>query len=718
MSRPQPRRSKRPSQGIAALALAGAGLLLAAACGSTKGSAASQEALEPAEPVLVEVDFSDLLASSYDGRVARMAPARVVRDAAQGPVITLRNKSGLVVDLSALELRGQRADDDIDEASGVGILIEDCEDVTLKGGLVGGYKVCVRVVDSTGVRIEGMRFDGWYGARLRSTAFTEDLSDWIYPHENDSGEWEREYGGAISATDCRSVTIAGCRGRRGQNGILLTRCGDSEVYDNDFSFLSGWGLGMYRSSDNVVSHNIFDYCVRGYSHDVYWRGQDSAGILMFEGCARNVVAKNSATHSGDGIFLYAGNDLVVDGDGDAIGSDENLFWDNDLRFSVANAVEATFSRGNVVIANDLSCAHQHGVWGGYSSEMVIVDNRIHDVRGPAITIEHGQDCVIADNHIEDCEVGVEAYWDEDPELVGGPFGRIRATDSLGHLVVYNDFVDNVLDFVVRGTTALTFHGNTYEPGTREPYFEDIRAESDPSLDTLTVQRWLDALDGAYPSGNFSSVTLDPWTGRIPVTLQRWRDWDPPTDLPGGQVVRAEERGAFKGGLESIVIGEWGPWDLRSGAPRPERRRPGGLLEEAEWDALWFTWQKGLSDPRTQEAEFRARAESPLVEQRVANFVNPWATEEIRRVVGNDLFGLFATTRVKLPADGVYELSTTTDDGVRVYIDDELVIEDWTLHAATRDVVTMPLAAGEHTIRLEYFQIQGGAALVVELRAAD
>jgi len=34
------------------------------------------------------------------------------------------------------------------------------------------------------------------------------------------------------------------------------------------------------------------------------------------------------------------------------------------------------------------------------------------------------------------------------------------------------------------------------------------------------------------------------------------------------------------------------------------------------------------------------------------------------------------------------------------------------------VVEVPLGAGEHVIRLEYFQIQGGAALVVELRPTE
>ena len=40
-------------------------------------------------------------------------------------------------------------------------------------------------------------------------------------------------------------------------------------------------------------HNRFDWCVRGYSHGVYNRGQDSAAILIYEQSCRNTIAYNS-----------------------------------------------------------------------------------------------------------------------------------------------------------------------------------------------------------------------------------------------------------------------------------------------------------------------------------------------------------------------------------------------------------------------------------------
>jgi hypothetical protein len=701
-----------------------AALLLAVSCTSADKADDGPEIptigpVEPAVPIddqLREDTMGGIEILEANGAMRRFAPGTYLRPrgTSDSAVLHFADLDGIVLDLTDVELRGQVVDADLDKAAGIGITLRNCRNVEVKGGLIGGFKVCVAVENCTDVKISGMHCDGWFGQRLRSTRYSEDLTDWLRPHENDKREWRTNYGAAISVEGSSGVTIDNCRGRRGQNGILLTQVTDSEVYDNDFSFLSGWGLGMYRSSNNVISHNVFDYCIRGFSHDVYWRGQDSAGILMFESCSENVVARNSATHSGDGVFLYGGNDIVERGRNGATGSNNNVFAENDLRYAVANSLEATFSRGNAVLNNDLSGSHQHGIWGGYSADMLIRGNTIDRTIGGAITIEHGQDCVVQDNHIAQNEMGVEFYWDSDPALVDGPFGRSNDTSSRGHWILGNTFEANVLDVVVRQTQALVFHGNTYQPGTREPYFANVSADADATLDSMTVQRWLDALNGAYPSGNLSDTTLNPWVGQEPELVKEWAAWTLP-ELPGSHETRAESRDEFGGGLESIVMTEWGPWDFRSGQPRPKERRAGGLLAQSSWNATWFRWKPNESDPRTSERAWRSRANSPILRDEVSSFVNPWSSEEKRRAIGNDFFGLFAATNIILEESGTFELSVVSDDGIRVFVNEELVLEDWTLHAPKRDERTLELDKGEHIIRIEYFQIQGAAALVLELR---
>ena len=63
-------------------------------------------------------------------------------------------------------------------------------------------------------------------------------------------------------------TLSRIKARRGQNGIILDRVEESRVHDCDCSFLSGWGLAMWRCERNLISRNALDFCVRGYSHGV------------------------------------------------------------------------------------------------------------------------------------------------------------------------------------------------------------------------------------------------------------------------------------------------------------------------------------------------------------------------------------------------------------------------------------------------------------------
>jgi hypothetical protein len=59
--------------------------------------------------------------------------------------------------------------------------------------------------------------------------------------------------------------------------------------------------------------------------------------------------------------------------------------------------------------------------------------------------------------------------------------------------------------------------------------------------------------------------------------------------------------------------------------------------------------------------------------------------------------------------GRYRFTTETDDGVRLYIDDRLVINQWREQPRTRNNVEIDLSKGDHRLRMEYFD-RGGAAV--------
>jgi hypothetical protein len=78
--------------------------------------------------------------------------------------------------------------------------------------------------------------------------------------------------------------------------------------------------------------------------------------------------------------------------------------------------------------------------------------------------------------------------------------------------------------------------------------------------------------------------------------------------------------------------------------------------------------------------------------------------------GRDHFGMIARTRLPL-AKGTWELSTLSDDGVRVSVDGKPVIENWAWHGPTRDSGKLELAADKTVdIEVEHFQIDGYAVL--------
>jgi sugar lactone lactonase YvrE len=57
----------------------------------------------------------------------------------------------------------------------------------------------------------------------------------------------------------------------------------------------------------------------------------------------------------------------------------------------------------------------------------------------------------------------------------------------------------------------------------------------------------------------------------------------------------------------------------------------------------------------------------------------------------------------------YTFYTTSDDGVRLYINGNLIINDWSSHSATVDTATVQLQAGQdYSMEMDYYQLTGAA----------
>jgi hypothetical protein len=75
-------------------------------------------------------------------------------------------------------------------------------------------------------------------------------------------------------------------------------------------------------------------------------------------------------------------------------------------------------------------------------------------------------------------------------------------------------------------------------------------------------------------------------------------------------------------------------------------------------------------------------------------------------IGVDNFSIRWTRTVNFSSAGNYRFTVTADDGVRLYVDDVLKIDRWVDQVATTYTVDVDLTAGNHAIRLEYYENTG------------
>ena len=99
----------------------------------------------------------------------------------------------------------------------------------------------------------------------------------------------------------------------------------------------------------------------------------------------------------------------------------------------------------------------------------------------------------------------------------------------------------------------------------------------------------------------------------------------------------------------------------------------------------------------------------LTVTRVDSTVNfNWGTAAPAAGVTADNFSVRWTGRVQAPVTGTYRFSTVSDDGIRLWINGQQVINNWTDHASTTNTsAAISLTAGvRYTVTLEYYE-KGG-----------
>ena len=71
------------------------------------------------------------------------------------------------------------------------------------------------------------------------------------------------------------------------------------------------------------------------------------------------------------------------------------------------------------------------------------------------------------------------------------------------------------------------------------------------------------------------------------------------------------------------------------------------------------------------------------------------------------------SRISVATAGAYTFYTSSDDGSRLYVNNQLVVDNDGLHPKIEKNGVITLASGEHDVRVEYFEKNGGDALEVQ-----
>lgn len=90
----------------------------------------------------------------------------------------------------------------------------------------------------------------------------------------------------------------------------------------------------------------------------------------------------------------------------------------------------------------------------------------------------------------------------------------------------------------------------------------------------------------------------------------------------------------------------------------------------------------------------------------------WSTEAPASTIDRELFSVRWRGEIEIPATDTYTFTTRSNDGSRVYVNDQLVVNDWGTHVARDTSGTIDLEAGAYPIVVEYMQDGANASIVV------
>jgi hypothetical protein len=91
----------------------------------------------------------------------------------------------------------------------------------------------------------------------------------------------------------------------------------------------------------------------------------------------------------------------------------------------------------------------------------------------------------------------------------------------------------------------------------------------------------------------------------------------------------------------------------------------------------------------------------------------WGTGSPDAAIGPDSFSVRWTGKVKADVSETYTFYTTSNDGVRLWINNQLLVDNWKTHPTTENSGKITLQAGQwYSVRLEYVERKESAVIAL------
>lgn len=691
------------------------------------------------------------------------------------PVIVIEGND-ITIDFNNALLDGKLSGQVPNEFTGLGILVRNGKNIVIKNLQARGFKIALLAENVEDLQILDSDFSYNYRMKLYSTRERENFQDWLSYHNNESDEWFR-YGAGIYLKNCDQALVKNVRITQGQNALLMTNCNDGLFYNNTFHFNSGLGIGMYRSSRNRIMHNVLNFNIRGHSEGFYNRGQDSAGILVYEQSNDNIFAYNSATHSGDGFFLWAGNHTMETGKG---GCNGNLLYGNNFSYAPTNGIEVTFSSNKMINNKLIGC--RYGIWGGYSFDSYMAGNEIVG-NEYGIAVEHGQNNSMAYNLIQNNNIGIQ-LWERATQPADWGYAQNRDVQSRDYDIRRNLFLNDSIPLMIASTDRVAINDDNLfldfkkllvaeKPNERFYLVKnDIEATGnlgDAPGDTKSMNRMIDPTKNKLSASGWQMPSLEAFA---PAAMSDAMSI-PPNPYLSRAYMRINEWGPYNYAypeiwLESIeaniytfaLIGPQGDWRVKKvqglklqpssdvlkiiGKRLPnadfielEMEYNGAAFvtqlgesiaagtnyqvhfsrfeKELDWQVQFYAYDEANDPIKNYKAFKNLQTQTPLHQEKSKGLQYVWWRAPHESVPA-DRFATFARTEANLPR-GKYRIILTSDDGVKFYLDGKLLVNRWDVHESAVDDFVVTLR-GKHTFEIEHFDANGLANLDMRIEPVE